>query len=288
LCLQPDPGERLDAEVDRRRGLNALQLAGGFILAVVVAAGAYAAGSLSRGGAIAAIGVGTLTFGVGGVLPGVLLLLFFISSSLLSRVGGARKRQVAAAFAKGGRRDAGQVMANGVLAALLSVGFGLTGDPLWLVGLTGALAAVNADTWATELGVLARQAPRMVTTGLRVDPGTSGAVTVVGTAAALGGALFISLPAAAAGRAPMLALIASVSGLAGSSFDSLLGATVQAIYTCPACAKETERHPFHSCGTPTVPLRGWRWLDNDGVNFAASLVGAVVSVGAWILIGVGG
>jgi uncharacterized protein (TIGR00297 family) len=260
LCLQPDPGERLDAEVDRRRGLNALQLAGGFILAVVVAAGAYAAGSLSRGGAIAAIGVGTLTFGVGGVLPGVLLLLFFISSSLLSRVGGARKRQVAAAFAKGGRRDAGQVMANGVLAALLSVGFGLTGDPLWLVGLTGALAAVNADTWATELGVLARQAPRMVTTGLRVDPGTSGAVTVVGTAA----------------------------GLAGSSFDSLLGATVQAIYTCPACAKETERHPFHSCGTPTVPLRGWRWLDNDGVNFAASLVGAVVSVGAWILIGVGG
>jgi uncharacterized protein (TIGR00297 family) len=287
LCLQLGPGEGLDAEVNGRRGLNALQLAGGFILAVVVTAGAYAAGSLSRSGAIAAIGVGTLTFGVGGVLPGVLLLLFFISSSLLSRVGGARKRQVAAAFAKGGRRDAGQVMANGVLAALLSVGFGLTGDPLWLAGLIGALAAVNADTWATELGVLARQAPRMVTTGVQVDPGTSGAVTLVGTGAALGGALLIGLPAAAVGRAPMLALIASVSGLAGSLFDSLLGATVQAIYTCPACAKETERHPFHSCGTPTVPLRGWRWLDNDGVNFAASLVGAVASMAGWVLFGVG-
>jgi uncharacterized protein (TIGR00297 family) len=273
---------------DGRFSLNAVQLAGGFILAVVVAGGAYAVGSLSRSGAIAAIVVGTLTFGIGGPLPGALLLLFFISSSILSRVGGAKKRKVAAAFAKGGRRDHGQVMANGALAALLSVGFGLTGDPVWLAGLTGALAAVNADTWATELGVLARQAPRLITTGVQVEAGTSGAATVLGVAAALGGALLIGAPAAVAERAPMLALIATASGVAGSLFDSLLGATVQAIYTCPACAKETERHPVHSCGTPTVPLRGWRWLDNDGVNFAASLVGAVLSAGAWLVLGIRG
>jgi uncharacterized protein (TIGR00297 family) len=275
-------------DANGRVSLNAVQLVGGFILAIVVAAGAYAAGSLSRSGAFAAIVVGTLTFGIGGPLPGALLLLFFISSSLLSRVGGAKKRKVAAAFAKGGRRDHGQVMANGALAALLCVGFGLTGDSVWLAGLTGALAAVNADTWATELGVLARQAPRMVTTGVRVEAGTSGAVSALGVAAALGGALVISAPAAVAERAPLLALIATASGVAGSLFDSLLGATVQAIYTCPACAKETERHPLHSCGTPTIPLRGWRWLNNDGVNFGASLVGAVVSAGAWIVLGAGG
>ena len=255
---------------------------GGFILAVGVAAAAYAAGSLSRSGAIGAIVVGTLTFGIGGPLPGALLLLFFVSSSLLSRVGGSKKRNVAAAFAKGGRRDHGQVMANGALAALLSVGFGLTGDSVWLAGLTGALAAVNADTWATELGVLSRRLPRMVTSGVRVEPGTSGAVSALGVAAAIGGALLISTPAAIAAGAPILALTATGSGVAGSLFDSLLGATVQAIYTCPACAKETERHPVHSCGTATVPLRGWRWLDNDGVNFGASLVGAAVSTAAWI------
>jgi uncharacterized protein (TIGR00297 family) len=279
---------RVKADADGRVSLNAVHLVGGFILAIVVAAGAYAADLLSRSGAIAAIVVGTLTFGIGGPLPGALLLLFFISSSLLSRVGGAKKRKVAAAFAKGGRRDHGQVMANGALAALLCVGFGLTGDSVWLAGLTGALAAVNADTWATELGVLARQAPRMVTTGARVEAGTSGAVSALGVAAALGGALLISTPAAVAERAPLLALIAAASGVAGSLFDSLLGATVQAIYTCPACAKETERHPVHTCGTPTVPLRGWRWLDNDGVNFGASLVGAVVSAGTWIVLGAGG
>jgi uncharacterized protein (TIGR00297 family) len=271
-----------------RVSLNTVQLVGGFILAVAVAMGAYAVGSLSRSGTVAAIVVGTLTFGIGGPLPGVLLLLFFISSSILSRVGGLRKRKVAAAFAKGGRRDHGQVMANGALAALLSVGFGLTGNPVWLAGLTGALAAVNADTWATELGVLARQGPRLITTGVRMEPGTSGAVSVLGVAAALAGALLISMPAAVAAHAPVLALIATSGGLAGSLFDSLLGATVQAIYICPACAKETERHPVHSCGTPTVPLRGWRWLDNDGVNFAASLVGMVLSAGAWLVLGISG
>lgn len=227
---------------------------------------------------MAAIGVGTLTFGIGGWLPGVLLLLFFISSSLLSRVGGVRKRAVAAAFAKGGRRDAGQVMANGALAALLSVGYGLTGETIWLAGVTGALAAVNADTWATELGVLSRLWPRLVTSGARVEPGTSGAVSLLGLLAALGGALLIGLPAAAAARAGWLAFVGGAGGLAGSLCDSLLGATVQAVYTCPACAKETERHPLHTCGAPTLYRRGWRWLDNDGVNFSASLVGALTGV----------
>jgi uncharacterized protein (TIGR00297 family) len=263
-------------------------LAGGAALAGVVAFGAYAAGSLSRGGAWAAVVVGTLTFGVGGVLPAVLLLLFFFSSSALSRVGGERKRKVAAAFSKGGRRDHAQVLANGALAALLSVGYGLSGGGLWLAGLAGALAAVNADTWATELGVLARQQPRRITTGERVAAGTSGAISLPGILAALGGALSIGLPAGLPLGLPMLAGALAIAGLAGSLFDSLLGATLQAIYYCPACSKETERHPLHGCGSPTRPLRGWRWLDNDGVNFAASTVGALVGVGIWLALGAGG
>lgn len=254
----------------------------------MVAFGAQAAGSLSRSGAIAAAMVGTLTFGVGGPLPAVLLLLFFFSSSGLSRLGGARKRAVAAAFSKGGRRDHGQVLANGALAALLSVGFGLTGGALWLAGLAGALAAVNADTWATELGVLARQDPRRITTGERVPAGTSGAVSLPGVLAALGGGLWIGLPAGLARGEPALIGVLMAAGLAGSLFDSLLGATVQAIYTCPACRKETERHPIHGCGAATVPLRGWRWLDNDGVNFGASLVGALFGAGLWLALGTGG
>jgi len=64
--------------------------------------------------------------------------------------------------------------------------------------------------------------------------------------------------------------------LFGALFDSLLGATVQAIYYCPACQKETERYPSHSCGTETGQIRGWTWLSNDWVNFACGVFGVGV------------
>ena len=67
--------------------------------------------------------------------------------------------------------------------------------------------------------------------------------------------------------------VALVAGLAGSFADSLLGATVQARYRCPACEADTER-PVHRCGSPTVLVGGWRWFDNDLVNLAASCCGA--------------
>jgi uncharacterized protein (TIGR00297 family) len=186
---------------------------------------------------------------------------------------------VAAAFSKGSRRDAGQVIANGGLAATLSVLYGLTGDVLWLAGIAGALAAANADTWATELGVLARHKPRLITTRAPVEAGTSGGVTGEGTAAALVGAALIAAVAGALGGGWGTALAATAGGLAGSLFDSLLGATVQAMYFCPACHKETERHPTHGCGARTERIRGWSWLGNDGVNLAATAFGALLAVG---------
>jgi uncharacterized membrane protein len=63
--------------------------------------------------------------------------------------------------------------------------------------------------------------------------------------------------------------------MSGAMLDSALGATVQAVYRCPKCLKETER-TLHTCGTPTEPARGWRWLDNEWVNFFGSLGGAAV------------
>jgi uncharacterized membrane protein len=86
-----------------------------------------------------------------------------------------------------------------------------------------------------------------------------------------------------AGQRLGLFLIVLASGFAGSTVDSLLGATVQAMYCCPACHKITERHPRHTCGTPTTLERGWGWLNNDLVNFTCSLVGALVGAGLWVL-----
>jgi hypothetical protein len=49
------------------------------------------------------------------------------------------------------------------------------------------------------------------------------------------------------------------------------------MYYCPADNKETEKYPLHTCGTPTVHTRGWKWLDNDWVNFACGAFGVVTA-----------
>ncbi|MHB0989594.1 MAG: DUF92 domain-containing protein [Bellilinea sp.] len=269
-----------------------VQLAAGFGLAVLIAGAAYAARSLSASGAIAATLLGTAIFSLGGLPWAVLLVGFFVSSSLLSRLFKRRKSAVNEKFSKGSRRDAGQVLANGGLAGALVIAQAIfpSAGFLWAAAV-GTLAAVNADTWATELGVLSRGEPHLLTTGQKVEKGTSGAVSWVGTLAALAGAATIGVlavivwPEYAGGvdltATPTRLGLIALAGLAGSSVDSLLGATVQAIYYCPTCAKETERHPQHSCGTATQPIRGWSWLNNDLVNLACALTGALAASLLW-------
>jgi len=272
--------------------LNLLELGGGFALSLAIGVAGYKRGALSGSGVVGALITGTLIFGLGGWEWGALLIVFFVSSSALSFYRSRDKRELAEKFAKGHRRDLGQALANGGLAALLAVLFLIWPHPLCFFACAGAMAAVNGDTWATELGVLSAIPPRLITTGRRVEVGASGGVTWLGTWASLGGALIIGLVGglwllvlgqgwAAAGA---LLLAATAGGLVGSLVDSLLGATVQAIYWCDACQKETER-VTHRCGTQTRLLRGYRWLGNDLVNFVASGVGALAAVGVgWILL----
>jgi len=258
-----------------------MKLAAGFFIALMIAFAAFRARSLSRSGAIAAVVVGTVIFGVGGWPWAILLLTFFVTSTVLTRTFKQRKSGLSEKFSKGGQRDAGQVLGNGGLATLFA---GLTAfypdDPrLWLA-FAAVLAAVNADTWATEIGVLNPYPPRMITNPKKVvEQGTSGGISFFGTLAALGGAALIGVLAGVLspqGISWTTAVTVTLAGLLGSLFDSLLGATVQAIYHCPTCDKETERFPLHTCGTPTVQIRGWKWFNNDWVNFACGAFAAIV------------
>jgi uncharacterized protein (TIGR00297 family) len=265
-----------------------MQIFIGFLLGIVVAAAAWRVRALSTSGALAAALTGGLIFGFGGLAWASLLLAFFISSSVLSAAFKGRKTTLGEKFAKGSRRDMAQVLANGGLGTLLVLAHALFSGESWpWFVYAGALAAVNADTWATELGVLSPTAPRLITTGKKVERGTSGGVTLFGSLASLGGAALIGLVGAAftpGGERLPLMLAAVLGGLAGAFFDSFLGASVQAIYYCPACQKETERHPVHTCETQTAHLRGWRWLNNEVVNFLCSLMGASVALGAWSIL----
>ena len=255
-----------------------MQLIIGFFLALIIAYLAYRARSLDRSGAFAALVVGTVIFGLGGLNWAILLLTFFITSSGLSRAFKDRKREANEKYAKGGQRDAGQVFGNGGIATLFAALHVFFPEATWpWLGFAASLAAVNADTWATELGVLNPTSPRLIT-DLRkvVEKGTSGGVSLIGTLASLAGAGVIGLLAAILAPTGVdwtIFIWVAIAGLLGALFDSLLGATVQAIYYCPACQKETERNPTHSCGTGTTQIRGWTWLDNDWVNFACGAFG---------------
>lgn len=256
------------------------------MLSAVAAAVGYRRASLNASGVIGAMITGTILFGIGGWEWGLLLLVFFFSSSFLSHYREKDKVGLAEKFSKGNRRDLAQALANAGVASVLALASLFWNRQVLYLGCVGAMAAVNADTWATELGVLSQRAPRLITNGRPVTVGTSGGITALGMAATLGGAGLIGLVAALAaaiggqeaGIVVGAVVVALIGGLTGALLDSLLGATVQAIYWCDRCKKETEQQ-VHRCGTPTRKIRGRNWMNNDVVNFLASLLGALIALG---------
>jgi len=258
---------------------------------------AYRKGALSKSGVAGAMLTGTAIFGFGGWTWGLLLITFFVASSLLSKYKARFKESLAEKFDKGSRRDLWQAFANGGAGALLALIYALRPHPALFYAFVGAMATVNADTWATELGVLSRRPPRLITTGKPVERGTSGGISLAGTLATLAGGAFMGLAAVLCIRLEpfirrssnstsllpipySLLTIGALAGLAGSLADSLLGATVQAIYYSPVRRKETEK-VIDPDGTPNQLLRGWRWLNNDWVNFISSCFGALVGALLW-------
>ena len=220
----------------------------GALLAGLVAGAAYKARALTRSGAWAAWAIGTVVFGIGGWGAAAALLTFFGTSTALSRWRRARKE--ALGYEKGGRRDAWQVLANGGVAALCLAltPLGLPHGPLLFLA---ALAAANADTWATEIGSALGGQPYNLRTGQKALPGTSGAVSGPGTGAALCGAALLGLFAGSVSAG----LIVTAAGFGGALADSLLGATVQAQWRSPEGPGRWTERP-----QPGPPERGWRRL----------------------------
>lgn len=273
------------------RGESLFQVVAAVAAAALVATLARRVRALDRSGAVAAGAVGATIVVAGGWWWGVLLILFFVTSSAWSRVGRRRLGGGQPIEARGAERDAIQVLANGGLPAAFALASVGGQRALCYVAFAGALAAVAADTWATEVGRYSRTPPRLVTTWRRVARGTSGGVSLLGTSGAAGGACLIAVASGigiVADWAPDVAdwqlIIAwvAVAGFGGSLVDSLLGATVQAGYRCPRCDLPTERR-VHACGTETVLVRGWSIVNNDLVNVAAALAGAMIAAALFAL-----
>lgn len=267
----------------------------GLVLSLIIAIAAFKREMLSEDGILGALILGTLIFTFAGWTWFAVLVLFFLTSSLLTKFKAKLKKNVEAEFAKGGRRDLLQVLANGAVGAFSALASFLWPSPYWVYAFAGSIATVTADTWATELGILYNKRPLMLPYLKPVRVGTSGAVSREGTFFAALGALTIGLTLALTslidlGRHGLavaleawldwsipLVLIAAFAGVIGCFVDSLLGATLQATYFCPYHRKETE-NPIHKCGRVSKFRKGLGWIDNDIVNLASSVVGAGVAV----------
>lgn len=254
----------------------------GEMLAALVAILSFRLRFLDAGGALVTFILGTIIFGLGGWSFSLPILAFFILSSLLSKFGARRKHSATEKFQKGSRRDWGQVLANGGVAGVLVVFWYLQPEPLYYFLYLGAVAAVTADTWATEIGVLSAQPPRLITTWQIVSAGTSGAISFLGLMGAMLGAASIAVlgwavqlrEAAYQFGIKGIALI-TLGGVFAHLCDSVLGATIQAQQRCSVCAKVSEKKG-ECCGVAREPHSGWRWVDNDVVNGACGLCGVLI------------
>ena len=251
-------------------------------VAVVFGVAALRAGALDLSGALAASLLAWAVVAVGGPAWAVPAVVFFVASSLLSRVGHSRKAEAEARAEKGSQRDAGQVLANGGVGGALLTATLFAPDPwtpVLYVAFVGAFAAAAADTWATEIGTLIGGATRDVLRWRPVAPGESGGVSAGGTlgavlgAGAVAGSAWPWMPQGIASPGVLLGVLVA-AGVAGSLLDSLLGATVQARYADPSGGL-TERREVG--GVALARVRGWRGVDNDRVNLACTLAGAVLA-----------
>jgi uncharacterized protein (TIGR00297 family) len=229
--------------------------------------------------------IGTSTFGFGGWQYFLVLILFFLSSSGLTKYKSRQKTMMGlVSEVKSGARDIWQTIGQGgvgVATLILATSYPRFWMPLTLA-FVSSIGEANADTWAVEIGILSRKKPRLIT-GLKreVSPGTSGGVTVLGETAALLGAAFIATIATVFGIGDGIAasvlLVCVSSAFLGEHIDSLLGATVQAVYYCSKCKKETERR-IHKCGTKAELRRGAPIISNELVNVLSTGSAAAISL----------
>ena len=247
----------------------------------------YKARQLTASGSIVAFFVGfgaTYFLGFGGLTT---LLLFFLSAGVLSKFSKVHSKFDAEGIQKkGSRRDGMQVFANGGMALVASVLYGLSPSLVALVMFGSSVAEAASDTFAGEIGILSKTKPISIITGRKMRPGLSGAVSALGSITGLLGSLFVAIywmsnffPIEAKSFA--YASVVAISGFFGCLMDSVLGATVQAHYYDQKRDCLTE-HP--TSGGEKLPLeRGIRWIDNDLVNLMSNVIATLLG-GALVLV----
>ena len=237
-------------DLSRARMMSALPWALG--INVVTGWLGYRAGTVTKSGFAGGVLVGAIVYIGGGAGAWVLLFVTFLIASITSRLGLRRKERLGIAEERGGRRGAGNAIANCGVAALGAIAAVTTPfAPAALTALVAALVAGGSDTVASEIGKAWGRSTFLVTTLRRVKAGTPGAMSLEGTAAGLLAAVALASAGAALGLVPASTIVIVVAAATvGALVESALGAT----------------------------LEGPGILNNDMLNFINTAVAAVVAL----------
>ena len=245
------------------------------ILTPIVVIFAKKKSALSATGLVAAIALDVVVSLTLGNLGFILLLSFFVFGIVLDKIKKRIKSSSEDIEAKGSKRDAFQVLANGLVCALCAVLFFASRNRIFLVAFVASLAEALSDTAGSSLGALAKRV---------IDPfrfrateaGLSGGMSIPGTIASLGGSLVIALLGFGFGLVDIFGMIIALSaGFLGSVVDSMLGSLLQAKFKCRVCHKTVEKETH--CGHKTEKISGLSFIDNDAVNLLSNLFSAVIA-----------
>lgn len=253
FVLQADAGEHM-------------RILAGLVISILFCAIAFLFRWLSLDGAYAATVSGTVVFGLGGLPAAIVLLLFFISSTLISKKYILSIEETTHAYAERIRRDGIQVWSNGFWFTFFLMLMFIFRSDLFLIAALGAIATATADTWATELGSKRFDVKTYLISGLKkVKPGTDGGISVPGTVAAMAGSLAVAILAIYVFSLKMILIFPILfAGFLGCLADSYFGAAFQR----NGVAKEW----------PGI-FKGFKTdFDNNMVNWASSGVGSLIAI----------
>jgi len=256
----------------------------GLVLALLVSIISLKLKYITFGGAVTVFFLASVIFSFGELKWSVPILAFFIPSSILSRVKSPVSVELRNKFEKSSVRDSLQVLANGGIGGILVLLNYFYPDKIWYLVYLSFLGTVSADTWGTEIGTLTKRKTYNILTLRKCEQGTSGGISIAGTIGAfLGSFIVVLFSFPWLNTYPVLLIfVLIILGFSGSLFDSILGATIQAKYKCSKCGEISERK--HHCGIPTALFSGFKWMNNDLVNFSSGIISSiflVIILGIW-------
>lgn len=216
---------------------------------------------LTPAGYLHAWGLGVLIWGCLGWRGYVVVMVYFLVGSAVTRLGMAQKEAAGIAENRSGARGPENVWGSALTASVCALALAMIktwGDgtlinwvPLLALAYVASFSTKLSDTTASEVGKAYGQRTFLITTLRPVPAGTEGAVSLEGTLAGVVGSAIIALVGLGVGLiAPWGVGVCLIAALIATTLESLIGATLQ------------------------VNLS---WLTNELVNIINTTLGALIA-----------